>query len=50
MAPWGAVGKGDDRITFPPMNELTDEESRAALERAVVLRRGWERKGFVVRY
>jgi hypothetical protein len=38
------------RIIFPPMDELTDEEARAALERALVLRREWEGKGYVVRY
>jgi hypothetical protein len=36
------------RIVFPPLEKLTDEEARAALERALDLRREWERKGYVL--
>ena len=38
------------RIVLPPMEQLTDAEARAALERALVLRREWEAKGYSVRY
>jgi hypothetical protein len=32
------------------MHQLTDDEARAALERALLLRREWEGKGYAVRF
>ena len=37
-------------IVLPPFAELTEEQARAALERALQLRREWESKGYEVRY
>ena len=37
-------------IVLPTLANLTDEQARAALERALLLRREWESKGYEVRY
>lgn len=37
-------------IILPTLARLTDEQARNALERALVLRREWESKGYEVRY
>jgi hypothetical protein len=37
-------------LIVPPMENLTAEEARAALERALALRREWEAKGYAVRH
>jgi hypothetical protein len=43
-------GKRVVYIVVPPLSKLTEEEQRAALARALALRREWESKGYAVRY
>ena len=48
FARWWTEALRAVRIVFPPLEKLADEEARAALERALDLRREWERKGYVL--
>ena len=37
-------------LIVPPLAKLSEADARAVLQRALVLRREWEGKGYAVRY